>query len=170
MSFFYNEKKGKMKTGKLVWLVLLAIVVIPLLTLGGKILFAPVAIATHTVDESINAAKEVVSIVVDGKNIILNYEYFYNSYNDILATVGKVSDANEAYDVLMVGYPDNSDDWSFTQRKIWETRNERRNSLKAVLRDQVSDYNARSSMLTRNIFKGWDLPDALDVDVLLGGI
>ena len=170
MGFFYNEKTGKIKTAKIVWLVILAIIVIPLLSIGGKILFAPVAIATHAVDEGIEASKEVISIVVDGKNIILNYEYFYNSYNDILASVGKVGDANEAYESLMAGYPDNSDEWSFTQRKIWETRNERRNSLKSVLRDQVSDYNARSSMLTRNIFKGWDLPDSLDADILLGGI
>lgn len=170
MSFLYNEKHNCWKKGKMWFLGILAVIIIPVAILLLNILFAPAEIALHAVGEGIEASKEVISIVVDGQNIILNYEYFYNSYYDILATVGKGKDAQEAYDAMLVSLPGDSDEWSYTQRQEWKTFNERRNSLKAVLRDQVSDYNARSSMLTRTIFKGWDLPDTLDADELLGGI
>jgi hypothetical protein len=105
---------------------------------------------------------QVIEKVTEPDKIIQNYEWFENTYNDALAIDRQIKTAKQT----VVDFETSAED-----RANWKrpdiTEYSRLNSVLQGLRYQrdniVSDYNARSNQLTRNLFKSSDLPYQLNV-------
>lgn len=105
---------------------------------------------------------QVIKKVTEPDRIIQNYEWFEATYNDALAIDRQIKTAQQS----VVDFEASAGD-----RANWKRadtiEHSRLNSVLQGLRYQrdniVSDYNARSNQLTRNLFKGSELPYQLDV-------
>ena len=106
-----------------------------------------------------NAAK-VYEKTLDADNVIFNYEWFKLQYNDYLSLKAKIEIAEEEAD----SYKQVSEQWTDNQRKEYERLESIATGLKYQLQDVISEYNAKSSMLNRNLFKDKELPYRLEVN------
>jgi len=105
-------------------------------------------------------AKDVIKKTLDANNVIQNYEWFKQQYNDYQAINTKINDADSA----VVRFKREAG-----ERSKWtmEDKNEssRLQSISDGLRFQRADiagkYNAQSKMLNRELFKTSDLPAEL---------
>tara|TARA_Y100000310_G_scaffold167149_1_gene166915 strand:+ start:1725 stop:2180 length:456 start_codon:yes stop_codon:yes gene_type:complete len=102
----------------------------------------------------------IIQKTMDADNVIYNYEWFHQAYQDITATELKITNAQNAATLFNENAGDRKD-WTF------EDKNESSRLGSVVLglqnhREQlVADYNAKSKMINRNIFKGKSLPHTL---------
>jgi len=102
----------------------------------------------------------IIQKTMNADNVIYNYEWFHNVYQDIVATESKTTNAEVAMSLFAESAGDRKD-WTF------EDKNESSRLGSVVLglknhREQlVADYNAKSKMINRNIFKGKTLPHTL---------
>lgn len=132
--------------------VLLWIVIILLLVFGGlaiKIVFFPV----NTVSQSVDTAYEVVDKTMTGENAIANYEWFKEQEAYIRQCVTNEQIAQEEYDLYISMLPTDRTTWD---RQDKDEESSLRNSLYALQKltnKAMEDYNARSSMENRAIFK-----------------
>ncbi|QIG73995.1 hypothetical protein PP935_gp220 [Rhizobium phage RHph_N34] len=119
--------------------------------LGGglmitKIFLAPVA---------------VVSKTFDSDNIIYNYEWFKRQYNDIIAFNQKIDIAQSQISRFEESAGPRTN-WTFEDKQ----EANRLNSVVLGLRNQretmIAEYNAKSSMVNRSIFKTGDLPETIN--------
>jgi hypothetical protein len=104
---------------------------------------------------------EIVDKTLSADNVIYNYEYFKQSFQDIKAMDAKIVDAQSASDKF---------DHQYATRKEMDrddkTESDRLHSIVLGLQqerqNQVATYNARSQMANRQIFKSGDLPSHID--------
>lgn len=105
---------------------------------------------------------QVVTRVTDPDRIIQNYEWFEETYNDALALDRQIGNAQSQVSGFIESAGERSD-WSREDK----TEHSRLNSIVLGLRNQregvVAEYNAKSNLLTRNLFKGSELPYQLRV-------
>lgn len=105
---------------------------------------------------------QVIDEVLQPANIIQNYEWFELTYNDALALDRQIKGAQSQ----IATFEDSAGDRSGWDR-IDKTEHARLNAILQGLRQQresvIADYNARSNLLTRSIFKGADLPYQLSI-------
>lgn len=107
-----------------------------------------------------DSGAQVVDKTLNADNVIYNYEYFKQAYQDIQAMDKKIVDAQAAADRF---------DGQFKSRKDMErddkTESDRLHSIVLGLQqerqNQVATYNARSQMVNRNIFKS-GVPSHID--------
>jgi len=106
---------------------------------------------------------KVVEKTLDADNIIYNYEWFKQRNQDILAIDSKVRGADEAVSMFKE---------DAGPRKDWR-RGDREESfrlssillgLKQQRADMAAEYNARSEMANRSIFRTGDLPESVPIE------
>ena len=141
---------------------IVAVMLVVVLVAGGWALKSGM-LPFLTVTSQIDSAGDVIEKTYDADNAIYNYEWFKQRYEDIQATETKISNTK----ANMRDYRDlygNASEWD------WQTK-QGYNSLNTVYLGQqnyyeeiVADYNARSKMANREIFKD-KLP--LHVDKML---
>lgn len=85
---------------------------------------------------------EIIKQTVNANNIIYNYEWFHQTYSDIKATRIKIANANLSIK-------------ESTEKDKWITI---RNGLSNYMQDLISQYNAKSKMINRKLFKSDSLP------------
>ncbi len=101
----------------------------------------------------------VINKLVDENNVISRYEWYHDAYRKCLAYDQQLRASQQAY----AAHVDSMD------RASWSDKQERArlNMVVLGLRNQraslVEQYNANSSKLTQNRFKGWNLPHRLTV-------
>lgn len=105
---------------------------------------------------------QVIEKITEPDKIIQNYEWFEAAYNDALAIDRQIKTSKQT----VVDFEKSAglrSDW----KRADTTEHSRLNSVLQGLRYQrdniISDYNARSNQLTRNLFKGSELPYQLDM-------
>lgn len=105
----------------------------------------------------------IVTRVTQPDRMIQNYEWFEETYNDAKALDQKIKATQAQIDSQFSGLPEDRNDWSRENT----TEFNRLNAVLVGLRSQresiVADYNARSKLVTRNLWKGQDLPYQLQV-------
>ncbi len=105
---------------------------------------------------------QIIERVTEPDRIIQNYEWFENTYNDALAIDRQIKTAKQTITDFEVSAGERAD-W----KRTTTTEHGRLNSILQGLRNQrdniISDYNARSNQLTRNLFKRSELPYQLDM-------
>lgn len=113
------------------------------------LILAPLKLVTGTVERTLAP-----------DNAIYNYEWFKRQNADIAAMTVKLSSAEQAKtDFEASAGP--RDKWAFDDKTEWN----RLNTIVLGLRNQrasmVAEYNARSEMANRTIFKTGDLPTSI---------
>lgn len=122
-----------------------------------RVILLPVFFA----NTAVNATQSVTTQTFNGTNIIYNYDWFYQQYNDYLALKQKVVEANTAYHNLLATLPKNQGSWTYTEQQEVSQALTVVQGLQFQVQDLVGSYNAHSQEANRSIFKGNNLPQHL---------
>lgn len=131
---------------------LLVIMIVVVLLFGGlaiKTIWFPV----NTASQSIDTAYEVVDETMTGENAIENYEWFKEQEAYIRQCLKNEEIAQKEYEIYISMLPADRSSWD---RQDKQEESSLRNSLYALQKltnKAMEDYNARSEMANRNIFK-----------------
>jgi len=128
--------------------------------IGMGILISSVFWIADLVLTPVQTAKDVVKKTLNADNVIQNYEWFKQQYNDYLAINTKISDADSAV-VKFKREAGERSKWSFEDKNEYSRLTSISDGLKYQRADIAGKYNARSKMLNRDLFKTSDLPAEL---------
>ena len=134
---------------KKVLIVIFGLMFLFLAGLGLKVLLFPI----HTLEQSMDTAHDVVDKTMTAENAIYNYEWFKDQEAHIRKCLKNEQIAEEEWNNFVNTLPQDRSKWS---REDKEEENSLRNSyyaLKKLTNQVMEDYNAKSSMVNRNIFK-----------------
>lgn len=127
---------------------LLVLVVLGTLGYGLTLLFRPAQLATR---------------VTDPDRIISNYEWFEEAYNDCLALDSKISSTRQQIVSQFEGLPKDRTQWSRQDRDAWNQWQVTLNGQRSQRQNIVGEYNAKSKMITRQLWKSPTLPYQLAI-------
>lgn len=140
------ESRFERKPRRTILVVLLSIVgilfVVVMAVRGLGLLTQPLAVAERTFDAG---------------NMIANYEWFHQQYEDIRANEARLSAAVATRSAFEAALGDRSD-WRFDDRQEWNRLNTVVLGLEGKRAEMIATYNARTEMANRDIFRGSDLP------------
>lgn len=105
---------------------------------------------------------QVIKRVTEPDRIIQNYEWFEATYNDALAIDRQIKTAQQTVVDFETSAGSRSD-WKRPDTNEHSRLNSVLQGLQYQRDNIVSVYNARSNQLTRNLFKGSELPYQLDI-------
>lgn len=106
-------------------------------------------------------AADVIEKTLDANNVLANYEWFKQQYNDWEAIKSKVQQAENSVTTFKSEAGDRAK-WTFEDKEESARLQSIADGLKYQKEDIESKYNARSKMLNRNLFKTNDLPYELN--------
>ena len=140
-------------------MILIIVSVLLLIPLGIvlKIVLFPV----NTLEESIDTAYEVVDKTLTAENAIYNYEWFIDQEASIRACITNEEIAKEEYDLYLEMLPEDRTTWTREEKQEESSLRNSYYALQKLSNLQMEDYNAKSSMVNRNIFKD-NLPSNID--------
>jgi hypothetical protein len=108
------------------------------------------------------AAMGIIEDTFDKDNIVYNYEWFKKTYEAVQALDIKIENAQAQHDGFLEGLKDvPRKDWDFTCSNEDSRLRSIVTGLKNQREDVVAEYNAKSKMANRKIFKDNDLPETL---------
>ncbi len=122
-----------------------------------RIILLPVFFA----NTAVNTVQSVTTQTFNGTNVLYNYDWFYQQYNDYLALKQKVVNANTTYHNLLATLPKNQGSWTYTEQQEVSQALTVVQGLQFQVQDLVGSYNAHSQEVNRSIFKGNNLPQHL---------
>jgi hypothetical protein len=138
----------------LTWIMIIAVVsAIGFLT---KIAFFP----AHVANKGIDTAYGVVDKTLNADNAIYNYEWFktqYESYNSINKKIENAKKAVSDFEKSA----GSRDKWTFEDKNEHARLSSIVTGLEAQNADIVAEYNAKSKMANRSLFKDKNLPEQL---------
>lgn len=105
-------------------------------------------------------AGRVVTKTIDADNMIYNYEWFKQQYNDILSMDVKVANAENQKKIWLETAPPR-DQWAIQDRQMFNQLSSIALGLANQRATMVATYNARAEMANRSIFLR-DLPSHID--------
>jgi len=105
-------------------------------------------------------AAKIAERTFDGDNVISNYEWFHQTYEDVQALDRKIEQAKSSLDRFVKDAGPRTD-WTFDDRQEHGRLNAVLQGLQNQRADVVATYNARSKMSNRDIFKDKQLPESL---------
>lgn len=109
-----------------------------------------------------SSARGVLERTTDPDNVIYNYEWFHSKYEAFRAYERQLADFNTEIDAFRRDAGERLT-WSRTDREEYAQLTSQRDGIKQHCRDIAADYNARSSMANRSIFKSGDLPERIAI-------
>ena len=119
-----------------------------------------IAIIVSVIGWGIRVASQPGSMIektLNADNVINNYEWFHQAYEDIQATDIKISNAQATVDQFKKDAGERLG-WDFSDKDEYGRLNSVLLGLKNYRQDIVAKYNARSKMVNRKIFKGKTAP------------
>lgn len=141
-----------MKAFKIVLIVLAFIVLI----IGGKLLLFPATI----LDTTIRTPAEVNRKIMNAENAIYNYEWFKQQEADIDRLYQQEkhhkSSLTDFVEILSV----DRSEWTREDKQEWSRLRSNVTAQADMVNRAIQNYNAKSSMASRNIFKD-NLPSNL---------
>lgn len=132
-------------------------VVLPILGFLGKIIFFP----ARTAQKGVESAYEITDKTLDADNVIYNYEWFKQQYEDIQATRRKRENAKQAI-LSFKKTAGPRKNWTFEDKNEYARLNSVHLGLNNHLENLIATYNARSKMATRSIFKEGLIPETME--------
>ncbi len=145
------------------YISIIIIVGLILAAVGGAWILKAALLPVMTVTTQIDSAGNVITKTYDADNAIYNYEWFKQQHEDILATERIILNT----DTQMKAYKDlygNASEWDWQTRQDYNSLQTKFLGQQNFYEDLVAEYNARSQMANREIFKD-KLP--LHVDKML---
>lgn len=103
----------------------------------------------------------VAEKTLDPDNIVYNYEWFKMQYNDYLSLKSKI----QIQEIEQNNYKQTyQNSWDEDAKKEYQRLSTIQTGLKYQLQDVIQEYNQKSSMINRNIFKDSELPYELNLE------
>jgi hypothetical protein len=103
----------------------------------------------------------IINKTVNADNILNNYHWFYDQYNEI-----KTAKATYDNDSAAVSAFESSagprDKWTFEDKTEWNRLTSLVLGARNGYNGLVNDYNSKASQLDKKLFKANDLPDHID--------
>jgi len=118
--------------------------------------------------EEREAGQEVVEQTYDAESAIDNYEWFRNQYHEIQAQRAQLENSWSELDRFYDTYGEDPDGWTRDVREEHSRIQKRITGNQQILEDLVAEYNARSDMANRELFK-CGLPYSVDERFALRG-
>ena len=125
-------------------LIVLVVILVPLIFMGLRALLFPV----RAIDTAIDTAYGVLEETMDAENAIYNYEWFKQTAEDIQALHNKEIIAQNVIDKHLETMDNSRED----KNELARLRSVK-TGISMMLEDVMADYNARSKMVNRAIFK-----------------
>lgn len=101
----------------------------------------------------------IVSKTLDADNVLANYEWFKQTYRDVLALEQQAKNAESSRTVFVTQVGPRP--WDYQTSAEYARLNAVVLGLVNQRQNLVAQYNARSAMMNRALFKGHDLPEEL---------
>lgn len=149
-SSYYDEKTDNLKVGKVILTVFVMVVLMLALFFVVKLVFIPARTVAGILDT-----------VTDSDYVLYNYEWFYNKYQTIEARRAQVFTAVQAHETWKESVA--GIEWKYSEREENGRLQTIIQGLRYNLNELIADYNAKNSMVTREIFKGKDLPEKIEL-------
>lgn len=130
-------------------------------TIGMLLLGSAIFWTISLVTTPLQTAKDVVQKTLNADNVIQNYEWFKQQYQDYNAINQKISDADSSIVRFKRDAGDRSK-WTFEDKNEYSRLSSIYDGLKYQQADIAAKYNARSQMMNRELFKTSDLPLTLN--------
>lgn len=131
---------------------LLIALLIVLLLFGGlliKIIFFPL----NTVEQSVDMAYDVVNKTLDADNAIYNYEWFKQQEAQIRQNLKNEEIAKQEWEEFKASLPEDREKWTREDKQEEASLRNSYYALQKLTNKSIEDYNAKSAMANRNIFK-----------------
>lgn len=109
----------------------------------------------------IRTATGIIDRVANPDNVIANYEWFKRQVQDVRAIDDRIGVSQQALDGFLAS-AGSRDGWKFDDRQEYSRLNSVLLGLKSQRTSMVAEYNARTQMANRALFKTSDLPDTLN--------
>lgn len=106
---------------------------------------------------------QAASDTLDGDNVKYNYEWFKQTHEDVRALDVQIKTAQAAVDQFKIE-AGSRDGWHREDREEFARLNAVLQGLKNQRADIAANYNARSRMVNRAIFKGTDTPEQIALE------
>ncbi len=105
----------------------------------------------------------IIDKTIDADNVIYNYEWFKQRHQDVQAIDTKIEQANQAVNQFKDDNGERSG-WDMFDKQEYDRLNSVAIGLQQQRADIVAEYNARSRMANRSIFKAGDteLPETIN--------
>lgn len=120
--------------------------------IGGGWALEAVLLPAKTVTTQIDSAGDIIDRTYNADNAIYNYEWFKTRYEDIQATeriIGNTKVEMDAYKELY----GNATSWDWQTKQDYNSMSGKYLGQQNYYEDLVAEYNARSNMANREIFK-----------------
>lgn len=157
MSWDYWERQANKGPVALAWRVI-AVLFFFSIAIGG------VAFACGVIGNPIKQAARIMEKTIDADNVIYNYEWFKLRHEGVLAVESKIRGAKAAVDSFK-SEAGPRPDWKREDREEAARLGAIRLGLTQQQNDLAAEYNAKSRMVNRKIFKAGDaeLPATIDL-------
>lgn len=119
-----------------------------------------VGVATGIVTLPFRSAAGIAERTANPDNVLANYEWFKRQVQDVRAIDVRL-DASRKAQASFEASAGPRDGWKFDDRQEWSRLNAIVLGLEGQRAGMVAEYNARSQMANRSIFKTGDLPETL---------
>lgn len=136
---------------KTITVAIIALMLLIALISGGWVLKA-VLLPAKTVTTQIDSAGNIIDKTYDANNAIYNYEWFKTQYEDIQATERIISNTKTEMDAYKEMYG-NVSGWDWQTKQDYNSLQKKYLGQQNYYEDLVAEYNARSNMANREIFK-----------------
>lgn len=114
----------------------------------------------------LTAPGRVISKTLETNNIIGNYEYFTDAYTNVIPRQKQAYiNAKESYESFLTLLPADREKWKTADKAEASRLNSILLANKNVYVGTITEYNAKSQMLNRNIFKDRNLPYELSPEL-----
>ncbi len=137
-------------------------ILVSLVGLGIKILFFPI----NTAEKLVDTAYNIQSKTLNADNAIYNYEYFRQAAEEIRATENKIRNARTSMDGFSASAGARTT-WTFEDKQEDARLRSVVLGLENYYESIVADYNAKSKMANRAIFRDALVPDYFDAMTFL---
>jgi hypothetical protein len=108
-----------------------------------------------------NTVKDIAKKTLSADNVLQNYEWFKQQYQDYMGIGDKITQADSAVKQFKRDLPKSRTEWSFDDKNEYDRLNSIYTGFQYQRVDIAKKYNARSRMLNRELFKTKELPDSL---------
>lgn len=129
------------------WLMIIMVVMIPLGLLTGVI----------------NFGGDVASEVFDPKKVVYTYEQFHRDYTSIQSFDVQYQTAKSTHDTFKETIGNDRAKYADADRQMLNMYVQSMVGLRNERNRLAAEYNAKSAMITRDIFKGTSLPRTLSM-------
>lgn len=119
----------------------------------------------HVANAGVDTAYGVVDKTLNADNAIYNYEWFKKEYADYISLKNKVQLSQQSLDSYTSTLPKEREKWTSDDKNELSRLNTILLGQKQQLQDLISEYNAKSQMANRTIFKTGDLPQQLPTTI-----